>query len=313
MPRARVFVTGGTGFIGLELLRRLVQDGHSVGALVRSPRGAEAVQALGAEPVSGNLTAAGPWQETAAGSDWVIHLAQPRVFGSRVTRWRARRWGKGRVSMERRLFDALDPATTQRVVYVADASYYGDTGPGLEKREETMAPSPCAWGPYLMAAIEQAEGYRRTRNLPIILTFPGQVYGDGSWFRERVLRPVRRGRPLVYYGGSTRWISPIHVQDCARAILHLCQEGSVGHRYFLVDDRPVPMGELGRVTARALGVRLKVRYLPRFLGPLVLGPVLADYQATDCVLSNGHLKALGFRFDYPTIEEGIPAVVRAAR
>jgi uncharacterized protein YbjT (DUF2867 family) len=51
---AQAFVTGGSGFIGQALVRRLIGEGHSVRILVRSDESAAKVSALGADPVRGN-------------------------------------------------------------------------------------------------------------------------------------------------------------------------------------------------------------------------------------------------------------------
>lgn len=61
------FVTGGSGFIGGRLVTRLVADGHAVRALARSERSADAVAALGAEPVRGDLDDPASIREGAAG------------------------------------------------------------------------------------------------------------------------------------------------------------------------------------------------------------------------------------------------------
>lgn len=72
---AQVFVTGGSGFIGRALVRRLLGEGHSVRALVRSEASAAKISALGAEPVRGELTDPLTWQDRVTGSDVVFHLA----------------------------------------------------------------------------------------------------------------------------------------------------------------------------------------------------------------------------------------------
>src|SRR4051812_17481394 len=66
---AQTFVTGGSGFIGRALVRRLLAEGHEVRALVRSDASAAAVTALGAEPVRGELTDAASWQDGLRGSE----------------------------------------------------------------------------------------------------------------------------------------------------------------------------------------------------------------------------------------------------
>src|SRR5881398_663502 len=71
----RVFVTGGSGFVGGRLIERLVADGDEVRALGRSDEAAEAVSALGAEPVRGDVTDESSIAAGAAGCEVAYHSA----------------------------------------------------------------------------------------------------------------------------------------------------------------------------------------------------------------------------------------------
>src|SRR5690349_14486334 len=69
------FVTGGSGFIGGKLVRRLVGEGHAVRALARSEAAAEKVAALGAKPVRGELGDPVALTAAADGATVAFHLA----------------------------------------------------------------------------------------------------------------------------------------------------------------------------------------------------------------------------------------------
>jgi hypothetical protein len=65
----RIFVTGGTGFIGTQLIKRLIADGHEVHALGRSEGSRETVRLLGATPIVGSLADIDLWKESLRGCD----------------------------------------------------------------------------------------------------------------------------------------------------------------------------------------------------------------------------------------------------
>src|SRR6478752_302525 len=71
----RVFLTGGTGYVGSAVLDALVRHGHHVDALVRNSEGAARVQARGAQPILGDLTNAASWRDAAAAADAAVHAA----------------------------------------------------------------------------------------------------------------------------------------------------------------------------------------------------------------------------------------------
>src|SRR4051794_11850666 len=75
----KVFLTGGSGYIGRATIHALVRHGHTVEALVRSDRAADAVSAHGAAPVRGGLDDLGVLNSAAARAEAVVHLAQART------------------------------------------------------------------------------------------------------------------------------------------------------------------------------------------------------------------------------------------
>lgn len=307
MTGRRIFITGATGFIGAELVKEARAAGWSIAAVTRSEAQAARLRELGVEAVAGELAASdASWHDLVRRADAVVHLAQPQTFGGRVTRRRARDYARRRVAMDQALFAAIDPAVTRRVVYVAGTSYYGNTGAGLAGEDTTSHPR--GWGPYLAAAIEALPAHV-ARGLPIVAAFPGWVYGPGSWFAEYVLAPLAAGTPIYGLAGAGRITSPIHVTDCARALLHLVDAGTAGDRYFLVDDLPVPADRLAELAAAAMAVTPKVRKLPFAVLRLFVGPVIAESLAYENRLSNNKLRSTGFVFRFATCDKGVTDAV----
>ena len=300
-------VTEAGGFLGSELIRALVARGHAVIGLVGSAQAAQRVRRAGATAIAADLLTPGQWQDETA-ADWVFHLPSHPFNGARISRQHADWIARARVSMDTNLLDAVSAGATRRIVYVGDASCYGST---TERAITEDAPlGPTAWGRTFAPALERLEGYVAA-GLPIVTAFPGWVYGNGSWFCERVIKPITARRRVLQFGRTGPWISPIHVHDCARALVHLAERGEMGGRYFLVNSDHVRMRDLAETFARLAHLPLRVWHLPGAVTPLVAGPVLADHLSRNAVFSNIRLRGIGFRFEYPTVEQGLQEVLGA--
>jgi nucleoside-diphosphate-sugar epimerase len=253
----------------------------------------------------GDLLRPGKWQDEAA-ADWVFHLPPQLFCGSRLSRKRAASIAHACASMDANLLDAVSAGATRRIVYVANTSWYGATG--MRSITEDDLPHTSAWRRSLTPVIDRLDGYVGA-GLPIVTAFIGWVYGNASWFREQVIDPVMAGRRVLQFGKAGPWVSPIHVHDGARALVHLAEHGEAGGRYFLVNTDPILLHELAEVFARLAHRPLRVWRMPAAAARLVVGPILADYLLTDAVFSNIRLRGIGFRFQYPTLEEGLEQVV----
>ena len=131
------------------------------------------------------------------------------------------------------------------------------------------------------------------------------------WFAEYLLRPLTAGKKLTNLGtsGGPRWTSAVHVEDCARAILHLLDHREPQQRYFIVDDEPLTGTTIAELAAKALGVPHRARTVPAFICRLLVGPVITDSLLYSCRLSNARLRNTGFDLQFPTVREGVPDAV----
>ena len=300
------FVTGAAGFIGTQLIRVLVARGYQVFGLARSVESTRHLRRAGAIAIRGDLLEPGQWQDEAA-ADCVFHI--PPCMPARARLWRrAERIAHTRVLMDTHLLDAVAAGATRRIVYVADSRCYHPTG-SRPVTEDELSMSP-ARARCLMPALDRLDGYV-IAGLPIVIALPGFVYGNASWFRERVVDPVMTGRRVLQFGKAGPWVSPIHVHDCARALVHVAERGDVGGRYFLANDEPIQMHEFAQTVASLANRPLRVLRVPAAAARLVAGRPLADYAKGNLALSNIRLRGIGFRFRYPTLEQGIEQVLGA--
>jgi len=305
---ATTFVTDAAGFVGMELVKVLVAGGHQVFGLTPSVEAAQRVRRAGATAVMGDLVNPGQWQDE-AGTEWVFHIPpQPLMHEARAGRNHTASLMRERVAMDANLLDAVANGATRRVIYVADSSCYGVTGPRPITEDAPLRSA--GWGRCLTPALDRLDGYL-VSGLPVVTALPGWTYGNGAWFRERIAEPVLKGRRVLQFGKSSNWVSPIHVHDCARALLHLAQRGEPGSRYFVVNSDPIQVQEFAETFARVAARPLKVRRLPYAASRILGRRAVADRLEGDMVFSNIRLRGTGFRFTYPTLEEGLQQVFGA--
>jgi nucleoside-diphosphate-sugar epimerase len=304
--RATAFVTGAEGSLGTELIKLLVSLGHRVLALTPTAERAETVRRIGAVLIIGDPLTPGRWQDEAA-AEWVLHLPRP-IERRRFSMKRAARRAQARLSLDANLLDAVSSGATRRIVYVADGSCYGAAGSRPTTEDEP--PRPTAAGRWLLPALDRLNGYVLA-GLPIVTAIPGSVYGNHSWFRELVIEPVETGRRVLQFGRTGPLVSPIHLKDCVRALVHLAEHGRIGGRYFVANNAPVRMCDFAKTFARLADRPLRTWRLPAVAARFIVGPAWPEYPQADAVLSNIRLRATGFRLEYPTLEDGIAQVLNS--
>jgi nucleoside-diphosphate-sugar epimerase len=300
------FITGAAGFIGMELITVLLARGYRVFGLARSVESTWRLRRAGAIAIRGDLLVPGQWQDEVA-ADWVFHIPPSMPARARSGR-RARRIADARAVMDAHLLDAVATGATKRIVYVGESRCYGPTG-SRPVTEDEVSVSP-ARGRCLVRALDRLDGYA-IAGLPIVTALPGCVYGNVSWLRDRIVEPVMAGRRVLQFGKPGPWVSPIHVHDCARALVHLAERGEIGSRYFLANDEPIRMREFAEAVARLANRPLRVWRVPAAAAGLLVGRPLADYVQANAAFSNIRLRGIGFRFHYPTLEQGIEQVLGA--
>ncbi len=273
-----------------------------------SAESAQHLRRAGAIAVSGDLLVPGKWQDEAA-ADWVFHISPCAMLATRqASRRRAERIAHARAVMDAHLLDAVAAGATRRIVHVENSSCYGSTGP-RPITEDEPPPTSCR-GSRLVPVLDRLDGYV-VAGLPIITALPGCVYGNASWFRERIVEPIMAGRRVLEVGKTGPWVSPIHVHDCARALVHLAEHGNVGSRYFLADNEPIRLNDFARTFARLAKRPLRVWRIPAAAARLFVGSPLTNSVQTNAAFSNIRLRGIGFRFRYPTLDQGIEQILGA--
>jgi len=227
---ARVFVTGGTGFVGRAVVGALRSHGFTVRCLVR--RGSEHhLRGMGAiERVEGDVRVRAGLDQEMAGCDAVIHLVgiireRPHATFEQI-----------HVQGTRNVVDAARAAGIRRLLHMSALG----TRPGARSRYHQTK-----WA---------AEEAVRASGLAWTIFRPSIIYGRGDGFVTLLARMLRRSAFVPVIGTGRNRLQPVPVEHVAEAFARaLTLPATEKQVYDVVGPRPVTMLELLDLVARALG------------------------------------------------------------
>jgi dihydroflavonol-4-reductase len=271
----KVFLTGGTGFIGGEVVRQLRGRGDEVICLVRNPGKAAKLNQLGCELVRGDLGDEAALRKGMEGCDAVIHAAAMYEVGipakQRPTMWEANVAGTERVMKV-----ALE-AEVPRIVYVSTVGIFGNTHKQVVD-ESYRNPETDFTSYYEETKLEAHKIVQRMideQRLPAIIVQPGGVYGPGDTSQVAdLLEQFFAGKlPLMPF--PELGICMTHVEDIAGGILLALDKGKPGETY-VISGPVTTMREAIETVAKVSGRKAPKRALPTGLmkAMIPIGPVV---------------------------------------
>ncbi len=299
----KVFITGGTGFVGAYLSRELALQGHEVTILTRKERAPDPAQP-GIGYLVGDPTREGPWMTAAPEHDWIINLAGASIF---------KRWSpaykqeifESRIRTTRNLVKAL--AGGDRRQFFCSTSAVGYYGP----RGDEVLTEDSPQDSYFLASLSEdweAEALKAAElGIRVVITRFGIVLGRGGGALGQMAPIFRRflGGPL---GKGTQWFSWIHQADQVRAFNFVQEHPEIHGPVNFTAPQPVRNRELTKALGRVLH-RPTIMPAPEFIMRLVLGE-FADALLTGQRVIPKKLLDAGFRFNFPTIEEALVDLLR---
>jgi 2-alkyl-3-oxoalkanoate reductase len=309
----KVFVAGASGAVGRALVPRLVDRGHLVTALTRSPAKADGLRALGATPVVADALREDEIHAAVleARPEVVVHeLTSLSALGSNLRHFDRdfAETNRLRTHGTDHLLSAARAAGTRLLIAQSYAGWpYARVGSAVKREDDPLDPHPPASARESLQAIEHLESTVAGSDAPtgVVLRY-GSFYGPGTSLGRSPLgthlAAVARGRfPIVGAGGGV-W-SFIHVDDAAEATALAVDRAKPGI-YNIADDEPAPVAEWLPVLAHAIGAR-PPRRIPGWLARVVAGDLALVMMTTVRGASNQKAKtALDWRLRYPTWRVG---------
>jgi dihydroflavonol-4-reductase len=293
----KVFVTGGTGFIGGQVVRALRSRGDEVVALVRNPQKGKTLRDIGCDLDGGSLSDEDAIREGMRGGDAVIHGAAVYEVGIPKDQHQAM-YEANVLGTERVLRAALEERIP-KVVYISTVAAFGNTR-GRVVDETYQHPGSEFTSYYEETKVKAHQIARRLiddEGLPCVIVQPGGVYGPGdhSAVGTQINQFLAGRMPLIPF--PDLGFNMVHVDDVAAGVLLALDEGKAGEEYVL-GGQITTMREAIETLARVAGKKAPKRALPTPLLKAMtpIGPVVGKLMGQPPNLSELISSADGVTF-----------------
>ena len=303
----KILLTGATGLIGKELGKHLVEHGHEVVSLVRNASRAKLripYQTTCVEWSGGDSPFPEDSLSMLKGIDGVINLMGENLANGRWTPSLKEQLVASRVAGTRNLVSAVLSQGTPRFWIQGSAiGYYGVSPDGVVFDESS--PHGSDFLAHLCRDWEAAAGGLPAGVRKVVCRIGVVMSHQGGAF-PRMLEPLLNGLGAVL-GTGKQMMSTIHLQDVIRFISHAVDHPQVEGVFNLVDQEPLPQGELVKRICELMQVSRGPR-VPAFAVRMLFGEMSAILLESQAIRSI-RLKEAGFHLKYPRIEDTLTEVI----
>lgn len=254
----KIFITGGTGFIGTYMVNRLNQTQHELHCLARKKSNTQFLKKIGAKIIQGDVTDKESLLKGMDGCDWVAHLASSFVFWVPDNK----AFSDVNINGTKNVMESALEKDISKVVYVSTAAVYGNAKWPIT--EETPVGTERA-SKYVQTKYEGDliawDLYKKSK-LPLVVIYPSAVVGAND--------PKACGRYFNNYAKGrmpaqvlTKFNFPfVHVKDVAEAIVQaLEKKNNIGEKY-IVSAENHTFGEINQMIREISGTKLPIFNLP---------------------------------------------------
>ena len=255
------FVTGGSGYIGRNLLRRLQKEGCKANALVRSEASAEVVRALGATPVMGDITTPTPLNDAMQGADLLFHLAADTSHG-RVTPLQQKANQEG----TRAVFAAAKAAGVSRALHLSTEAVLLSGAPLKNANETKPYPDKFAGGYSKSKALaEQAALASMETGFEVVVMRPRFVWGGDDTTALPALIEAAQSGKLAWIDGGQYLTSTTHIENVVHGMVLTMEKGRAGEVYFITDGAALPFRDFVSRLLATQKIDVPQKQVPRWL------------------------------------------------
>ena len=300
----KIFVIGGSGFLGSHLIPMLVAQKHEVTVLSRFDKNLKRLRRMGSRGVRGSILDPDEFVGRLSGFEAVIYMAMPVIPPGRITdtifvrlRDEVTAYYSNTIQLAERLGCPLI-LTSGLSFHTRVGKIFDETDP-LERFGMTRIHEQA--DPLIAEAFDRGTP-------PLVMIMLGQLYGPGGLFLG-MYQWLKRGKYRVP-GAGRNMIPRVHVNDAAQGYAKTLEHLPLGEKFILADDTPCSVREFADYMAQCIGAP-RPKSVPGLFIRLVIGRHPYATLMMNCRVTNKKAKEhLGWIPKYASYKEGIPATIK---
>ena len=295
----RILLTGGTGFIGSQLVKHLIT--HQIVLLTRNI--SKAKQAL-THTDNGNISYISSLNELSDLNhiDAIINLAGEPIAGKRWTKTQKTKICESRWKITEKLVELIHASTEPPEIFISGSAvgYYGDQQE--HPFDESLHVYHQEFTHYVCAKWEELAMHASTEKTRVCILRTGLVLGLGGGALKQML-PIYKAGAGAVLGNGRQYMPWIHIQDMIRGISYLLETPHARGYFNFTAPHPVQNRDFSRTLAKTLR-RPHLPFTPKWALQLIMGE--ASSLLFDSIRAKPkHLTELGFHFNYSRLEPAL--------
>jgi len=293
----KIFITGGSGFVGTNLSFYLLEKGHSIVA-VGTSSAHKLIRHENFHYISADTTVKGTWQDALKDVDAVINLAGKNIFKRWTDTYKDQIYNS-RILTTQNLVEAIPDHKDIILCSTSAVGYYGDRADEVLKED---APPGNDFAAKVCRDWEKEAFRAEIKGVRVAVTRFGVVLGKNGGALAKMIPAFKSfaGGPL---GNGLQWFSWIHMDDLIAAIIFILESPDIKGAINLCSPNPVRnrkfAGALGQVLNRPSVMRT-----PAFMIRLIMGEMGKSLMSSQRAIPDKLLKH-GFEFQYPDIHNAL--------